>query len=101
MRRHCAPAVVTIVACLAIAFVPLHAQESAIAIRARGMIDVERGRLIEKATIIVRGGRIVAAGPAADVRVPGNASLIQLPHTTLLPGLIDAHVHLTSRARRR
>jgi imidazolonepropionase-like amidohydrolase len=74
---------------------PLHAQEPSVAIRARGLIDVERGRLIENATVVVRSGRIVAAGPSADVRAPANASLIQLPDTTLLPGLIDAHVHLT------
>jgi imidazolonepropionase-like amidohydrolase len=59
------------------------------------MIDVERGRLIENATLVIRGGRIVAAGSNADVPVPANASLIHLPATTLLPGLIDAHVHLT------
>jgi imidazolonepropionase-like amidohydrolase len=72
-----------------------HSQDSAVAIRARGMVDVERGRLIEKATILVRNGRIVAAGPSADIGVPANASFIDLPHTTLLPGLVDAHVHLT------
>jgi imidazolonepropionase-like amidohydrolase len=83
------------IACLVIVFVPLQAQQSATAIRARGMIDVERGRLIEKATIVVRRGRIVAVGPSGDVAVPANAALIELPQTTLLPGLIDAHVHLT------
>jgi imidazolonepropionase-like amidohydrolase len=93
-RRYCGPAA-AIVSCLAIVLVPLQAQQPTLAVRARGMIDVERGGLVEQATIVVRGGRIVAAGPSADVRVPSDASLIQLPDTTLLPGLIDAHVHLT------
>ncbi len=66
-----------------------------VAITARGMIDVERGRLIDNAVVLVRGDRIVAAGPRADVTVPSGASRIDLPSTVLLPGLIDAHVHLT------
>jgi imidazolonepropionase-like amidohydrolase len=78
----------------AAAVLSLHAQEPAVAIRAAGMVDVQQGRLIEKATVVVRGGRIVAAGPAVEVTVPADASVIDLPSTTLLPGLIDAHVHL-------
>ncbi len=74
---------------------PLPAQGPLVAIRARAMVDVERGRLIDNATVVVQGPRIVAAGPAADVPVPSGASVIQVPETTLLPGMIDAHVHLT------
>jgi len=44
--------------------------------------------------VLVRGERIEAAGPAGDVKVPGDARVIELPHATLLPGLIDAHTHL-------
>ena len=43
--------------------------------------------------VLVRGERIVAAGPSADVRA-GDARSIELPGTTLLPGLIEAHSHL-------
>lgn len=43
--------------------------------------------------VLVRGDRIVAAGPSADVR-SGDARIIELPGTTLLPGLIEAHSHL-------
>ena len=71
------------------------AQEPLVAIRARAMVDVERGRLIDNVTLIVQGTRITAAGRSADLKVPPNATVIQLPDTTLLPGLIDAHVHLT------
>lgn len=59
------------------------------------MIDVDRGRLIDNATIVIQRDRIVAAGPSASVLVPPDASVIQLPSTTVLPGLVDAHVHLT------
>lgn len=44
--------------------------------------------------VLVRGEKIVAAGPADDVTVPKGAVVIELPGTTLLPGLIDAHSHL-------
>jgi imidazolonepropionase-like amidohydrolase len=44
--------------------------------------------------VLVRGNRIEAAGPAGDVAVPKDARVIDLPGTTLLPGLIDAHTHL-------
>lgn len=84
------------VAALAVLLVPLQAREQpVVAIRARAMVDVHGGRVIEKATIVIRGERIIAAGATADVRVPADASRIDLPATTLLPGLIDAHVHLT------
>jgi predicted amidohydrolase YtcJ len=50
--------------------------------------------------LLVRHGRVVAAGPAADVRscVRDHASTLDLRGTTLTPGLTDAHVHLTEWA---
>src|SRR5436305_960135 len=44
--------------------------------------------------VLVRGNRIERAGPAAEVPVPKDVRLIELPGMTLLPGLIDAHTHL-------
>ena len=87
------------VAISAVAVSALHAQQPAVAIRAAGMVDVQQGRWIDKVIVVVQDGRIAAAGPAADVTVPANASIIDLPSTTLLPGLIDAHVHLTLTGR--
>ena len=43
--------------------------------------------------VLVRGGRIEAAGPAATVSTQG-AAVVDLPGTTLLPGLIEAHSHV-------
>ena len=45
-------------------------------------------------TVLVRGERIAAAGPAAQVGVPKGATVVELPGTTLIPGLIEAHTHL-------
>jgi imidazolonepropionase-like amidohydrolase len=44
--------------------------------------------------VVVRRSRIEAAGPADSVGAPKGARVIELPGTTLLPGLIDAHTHL-------
>jgi imidazolonepropionase-like amidohydrolase len=50
---------------------------------------------IENATLIVDGGRIVQAGPAADVRAPAGATRVHLAGKTVMPMLIDTHVHLS------
>src|SRR5262245_21697674 len=44
--------------------------------------------------VVVRGNKIEGAGPAAEIKAPDNARTIELPQTTLLPGLIDAHTHV-------
>lgn len=44
--------------------------------------------------VVVRGDRIVAAGPPATTNAPGGARTIALPGTTLMPGLIEGHSHL-------
>ncbi len=44
--------------------------------------------------VLVRGGRIEAAGPAGEVKTPEKTRTISLPDMTLLPGLIDAHTHV-------
>jgi imidazolonepropionase-like amidohydrolase len=44
--------------------------------------------------VLVRGDRIAAVGPASKVKPPEGTELIELPETTLLPGLIEGHSHL-------
>ena len=44
--------------------------------------------------VLTRGNRIVAVGPAASVTPPAQTQIIDLPDSTLLPGLMDAHSHL-------
>jgi len=45
--------------------------------------------------VVVEDGKITSSGPAAEVKAPAGAVRIELPNATLLPGLIDAHTHLT------
>ncbi|MCI0587177.1 MAG: amidohydrolase family protein [Planctomycetes bacterium] len=63
-------------------------------LRAAGMVDVRGGRLVADAAVLVEGDKVAAAGPATDVAVPPGAEVTDLGAAVLLPGLIDAHVHL-------
>ena len=65
-----------------------------LALHAARLLDVRHGKYIDDAMVVVRDHRIVAAGAAKSVKVPVDAQRIELPKLTLLPGLIDAHVHL-------
>jgi imidazolonepropionase-like amidohydrolase len=48
--------------------------------------------------VLIQGERITAAGPAASVSIPAGVKVIDLSRATVLPGLIDGHVHLTDAA---
>lgn len=67
------------------------------AISAARLLDVSSGKYVDKPLVIVTDGRITAVGKKGDP-VPKGAKLIDLPAATLLPGLIDMHVHLDSLA---
>ena len=84
---------------LAIAFLlsfasGLRAQET-IVLKASRMIDPRGDAPIENAVVVVRGDRIEAAGAASAVAVPAGARVLDLSGYTLLPGLMDCHVHIT------
>ena len=51
---------------------------------------------VANATLIVRGGRVVAAGPSSRVAVPANAERVVLTGKTVIPGLINAHGHVNA-----
>ncbi len=63
-----------------------------IVLRAARLLDIKNGRIVKPGEVLVEGGRIVEAGSA--VKRPAGAEVIDLGDRTLLPGLIDAHVHL-------
>ena len=65
-----------------------------ISIDAERMIDGRGGPPVEPARVVIQGERITAAGPADRIKAPEGARRISLGARTLLPGLIDAHVHL-------
>ena len=81
--------------CFLFAIIPapiLPAQQPTV-LRAGAMLDVVKGELVRPAVLVVEGGRIRSVGPG---QLPAGARTVDLGDLTLLPGLIDAHTHLTS-----
>src|SRR2546423_4359279 len=74
---------------IAVAVGALAAPPQAIALHARRLLDVRNGNVAE-AYIVVRGERIEAVSSSA----PADARVIELGNATVMPGLIDCHVHL-------
>jgi imidazolonepropionase-like amidohydrolase len=66
-------------------------------VRAARLLDVASGRYVDNPQVVVTDGRITAVGKASDA-IPDGAKVVDLPGATLLPGLIDMHVHLDSVA---
>ena len=64
------------------------------------LFDGSGDTTLDRRVIVVEGERIKAVGPASDLPIPAGAELIDLSKATVLPGLIDAHTHLGSRADR-
>jgi imidazolonepropionase-like amidohydrolase len=65
-------------------------------IKAAHMFDSVSGNLTEHGVLVVEGGKIKAVG--SDAQIPPDAEVIDLGDATLLPGFIDAHVHLSSES---
>jgi len=81
---------------------PLHAQSapaagapSRVAVRAGHLIDGLGGAPITDAVILIENDRITAVG--RGLAIPSGARVIDLSRSTVLPGLIDAHTHVTSQ----
>jgi imidazolonepropionase-like amidohydrolase len=70
----------------------------ALYIKADRLIDVEQGRSLAKPMVIIEDGKITQLGTQGDMVIPEDAEIVDLSGHTILPGLIDMHVHLTSEA---
>src|SRR5579863_1856924 len=105
LMRHLAARMAALLAITLTALAPgaIHAQQAgafpaaAVAVKAGRVLDVSSGQYRENQIILIVDGRNQEIGPAADLaaRVPAGAATIDLSHSTVLPGLIDAHTHLT------
>jgi len=71
------------------------AAEHLTVLRAARMLDVAAGKIVSPGLVMVRGDRIVGVGGVfLPTNLPVGAEVMDLGDRTLLPGLIDAHVHL-------
>ncbi len=78
-----------LILCAALA---VSAQTKSYVLHAARVLDVETGKMTSPGEVLVQGEKIVATG--ATVEHPAGAEVIDVGDATLLPGLIDAHVHL-------
>jgi imidazolonepropionase-like amidohydrolase len=69
-----------------------------VAVRAGHLFDPKSGELLPNQTVLIEGERITAVGSSSTVSIPPDAAVIDLTRATVLPGLIDGHVHLTDAA---
>ena len=67
-----------------------------IVLKAAHLFDAVSGKLSEHGVVVVSGTKILAVG--SDAAIPANADVIDLGDATLMPGFIDAHVHLAQQA---
>ncbi len=68
-------------------------------IKAGRLVDVKNGRVLTDQAILIEGDRIKEVGPSKDIapHAPPGAKVIDLSNSTVLPGLIDCHTHVTSQ----
>ncbi len=59
-------------------------------------VIVGDGRTIDNAVFVVQGDRITQAGPAASVKAPAGATRVSLAGKTVMPAIVDAHVHTST-----
>jgi len=69
--------------------------DNVVAVRAGRMFDAKAGTMLTNQIILIRGDRIADIGPS--VQIPAGARVIDLSDATVLPGMIDAHVHNAGR----
>ena len=71
------------------------AQGQVTAVRAGKMFDPKSGTNLTNQVVLITGDKITDVGPADRVKIPAGAKMVDLSNATVLPGLIDGHVHLT------
>jgi imidazolonepropionase-like amidohydrolase len=81
----------------AISTLVLNAQP-AVTVFENGRVIVGDGKVIENASVVVTGERITQVGPAASVKAPAGATRVSLAGKTVMPAIVDTHVHTSTTA---
>src|SRR5262249_43628405 len=65
-----------------------------VAIRAGHLFDAKSGKMLDNQIVLIKGDRVSDVG--ANLQIPREATLIDLSAATVLPGMIDTHVHVNT-----
>ena len=96
MRRMKAVAIVAVAMVGVLAGLAMPASAQSVTAYEGARVIVGDGRVIENATVVVDGAKIAQVGTAADMRVPAGAARVNLAGKTVMPMMIDTHVHLSA-----
>jgi imidazolonepropionase-like amidohydrolase len=78
-----------------VGLMPAQQVPSRVVVRAGKLLDVKTGKTLADQAIVIEGDKIVSVGAMAAVKSSASDRVIDLSHATVLPGLTDAHTHLT------
>lgn len=95
MNRIASWILICIFVCVAAAGQNAPTMAKRVVIRAGRLLDVKTGNVQSNQAILIEGDKIVSVGPASSVKTTPDAAVIDLSNATVLPGLIDAHTHIT------
>src|SRR5437667_569354 len=101
-RRRVKVTIITIVLLFGVSRLPTHSQvrryatppAQIVAIRAGRLFDAKSGNMLNNQIVLIKGERIADVG--ANLQIPREATVIDLSTATVLPGMIDTHVHVVT-----
>src|SRR5665647_1468711 len=71
------------------------AEKKKVAIKGKTLIDGNGGPVVANPIIVLDGDRITAVGSKDKVKIPEGAEVVDASHCTLMPGMMDLHIHLS------
>jgi imidazolonepropionase-like amidohydrolase len=72
--------------------------QSTVTVFEGGRVIVGDGKVIDNASVVVTGDRITQVGPAASIKAPAGATRVSLAGKTMMPAIVDTHVHTSTTA---
>jgi len=82
---------------LALAGLTLHAQQTTTVFE-NGTVIIGDGKVLNNTSVVVQDTRITQVGPAASIKAPAGATRVSLAGKTLMPAIVDTHVHTSTTA---
>ena len=93
IRKACRASISILPLLLMLLALPVYAQNQPLVIEGGTLIDGTGGAPLQDAVVVVEGNRIRAVGKRGSVTIPAQAKVIRGDGMTILPGLIDSHIH--------